>query len=236
MILLQEDFATVLLCEGHCSSLEEAVVLSELILNDFLETDDNAPMQMMATVLQNYLGLEENQAHILTSKLILEDATGTGSEDGSVGDHSSEQEMSDILDSEEDDIPLFDGECELCDRYIRLTKHHLIPKSTWSRMESRLKQAADAKQKGHVKRATLLLGPGLEHVLDRLESRKNSVRSIMSKTCNICRPCHSAVHRTHDNMTLALSYNTVDQLLLDDRIVRFCKWASKQRPGKYAVS
>ena len=33
----------------------------------------------------------------------------------------------------------------------------------------------------------------------------------------ICRPCHSAVHRSHDNDTLGQSFHTVALLLADEK-------------------
>jgi hypothetical protein len=245
MILNQEEIAQALVFGGHCSSSDEAVVLAELVLNDFHDdmvesndADEDDTISKMINLLQDYLGLEEDQAKKLTNKLIhREDASLIDAEEDS--DNESILPISDderiTMDEEEDEIPLFYGECELCDRYIRLTKHHLIPKSTWSRIESRLRNAADAKEKGDIARAAMLLGPGLMHILEQLEAKRSCIRAIMCNTCDICRPCHNTVHRTHDNMTLALSYSTVDQLLNDERIAKFCKWASKQRPGKYAV-
>lgn len=243
MILNEEDFARALVVDGHCSSMDEAVVLAEVVLSDF-NTDtpesDNNNAPTMINLLQDYLGLEELQALQLTTKLMCQDediSSTDDSDDASDNDRSS-QPISDelLIEEEEDDDALFDGECEMCDRYIRLTKHHLIPKSTWSRLESRLRNAAIAKAKGDVDRATMLLGEGLEHVLERLEADRSCIRAILRSTCDICRPCHTAVHQTHDNMMLALSYSTVDQLLKDERIAKFCKWANKQRPGKHAVS
>ena len=35
-----------------------------------------------------------------------------------------------------------EGECELCERTVKLTRHHLVPKSTWPRMRKRLWNAA----------------------------------------------------------------------------------------------
>ena len=145
---------------------------------------------------------------------------------------------------------LFDGECELCDRYIQLTKHHLIPKSTWPRLEPLLLHASEALERGAPAKAMLVLGPGLLHLLEDLqcatttaaagggggsENHKHSIRQILYRTCDICRPCHSAIHKAHDNMDLALHYSTIDRILEDQDMAKFCRWASRQRVGRYAV-
>jgi hypothetical protein len=36
-------------------------------------------------------------------------------------------------------------------------------------------------------------------------------------------------------MELAEKFNTIEKLLGDERIYRFCKWQNKQKPGKYAI-
>ena len=98
------------------------------------------------------------------------------------------------------------GHCALCERYILLTRHHLIPKSTWSRLERRP---------------------------EWLPPVPNNHRTL---TCDICRPCHSMIHKCHDNWTLAMEYWSVERLLEDPQIYRFCRWASRQKAGKYARS
>lgn len=47
---------------------------------------------------------------------------------------------------DDEDECLGEGECELCERTIRLTKHHLIPKTTWTKLEPRLVKVAAALQ------------------------------------------------------------------------------------------
>mmetsp|Transcript_28653 Transcript_28653/g.44870 ORF Transcript_28653/g.44870 Transcript_28653/m.44870 type:complete len:157 (+) Transcript_28653:464-934(+) len=85
------------------------------------------------------------------------------------------------------------GECQLCRRCVRLTKHHLIPKSTHRMMK---------KQRG-------------------LDSR------YLSRTVDICRPCHSAVHRAEDNTSLALKYSTIEALLKHEKIQKWIRFAQK---------
>merc|ERR1739848_568214 len=113
-------------------------------------------------------------------------------------------------------------------------------------MQAKLLQAATADEHGDRDRARLILGNGLEDLLGDecknrssaecqfvLSSDKSVVRAILQSTCDICRQCHSMVHRTHTNMELAMNYNTVEKLLQDEQISKFCKWASKQKAGRY---
>jgi hypothetical protein len=128
-----------------------------------------------------------------------------------------------------------EGECELCERTIRLTAHHLIPKSTWARIEPRLRNARDAIESNNMVKAERILGDGLSYMIAQLSKEGVSIRRLMGRTCNICRPCHSTIHRTHDNMTLALNYSSVDLLMEDATIAKFSRWASKQRTGQYKL-
>jgi len=58
--------------------------------------------------------------------------------DDKEGEGDGENEIS------EEEEWLEEGECELCERYIQLTKHHLIPRSTWTKLEPRLVKLASA--------------------------------------------------------------------------------------------
>ncbi|KXZ47559.1 hypothetical protein GPECTOR_34g718 [Gonium pectorale] len=46
---------------------------------------------------------------------------------------------------------------------------------------------------------------------------------------DICRPCHSAIHRTYDNKTLAAHYYTLHRLLASEPLQKFVAWARKQK-------
>ncbi|KAL3943793.1 MAG: hypothetical protein SGBAC_002122 [Bacillariaceae sp.] len=241
MSLRQEDFAEILVQQGHCGNSEESQVLADLVYQEIpilLETteDDETirpteeELMEWNNLLQDVLGVEEDESNSLLKLLLLVEDEEVEEEDDSENDVA-------IDDSEDEETaPLFDGHCPMCERYIKLTKHHLIPKETWPRVESRLRNAADAKNKGDLEKASMILGDGLIHLLDQLGGTKRSaIKAIMCGTADICRPCHSHVHNTYDNLTLAWSYSSVDLLLEDENIAKFCKWVSKQRPGKYAV-
>lgn len=207
--------------DNHDESLEEP------------ESSSKPSDKEIVSQLMEHVGMKREDAEALI--LILESSAVSNEEE----DHKEVEGdffHFDVDDPESDADAaeyLQDGECELCDRFIKLTKHHLIPKETWSRVQTKLLHAAEAKEKGGMEKALFVLGPGLSDVLDRLSSDRSTIRGLLSVTCDICRQCHTAVHRTHTNMELALTYNTVEKLLEDDNIRKFCQWASKQRPGKY---
>ena len=51
----------------------------------------------------------------------------------------------------------------------------------------------------------------------------------LNETINICRMCHSCIHRFFTNDQLAAEYNTLELLLADERYQKYAQWASKQR-------
>jgi len=253
------NLAEILVSLNECSSTEEAEVIAEIVLETDNEDDNDdvdAVLSMQQTIVENLinnLGIEEAQAEKIF--LELKRSSGLASSDTEDPDDSEGDGDGDTMTptslnddnyegEDSDGEYLDDGECELCDRFIKLTRHHLIPKQTWPRMQTKLLQAAEANERGDRDKARLILGHGLEDLLSdhdkqhspagfTLSSDKAVVRAILHETCDICRQCHSTVHRTHTNMELALNYNSVEKLLEDEQISKFCKWASKQRSGKY---
>jgi len=230
-----------LLNHAACGSKDEATVIVDVLLEEIQQRGHHLGSRecleiLISCLLENLSLSSEQEASALAIQI--NEVTG-GTQDKNLDVSSSEDESdSGMMDDGDDEehAPLFDGECELCDRYIQLTKHHLIPKSTWPRMEAKLMHAADAIEGGNLDKASIILGPGLIHLMDDLSSSdKQYIRQILHRTCDICRPCHSALHRTHDNTELALWYSTIDRILEDEQMASFCKWANKQRSGKYAV-
>lgn len=238
----------ILLQDNACASLEEASVLAEILLEEWNDCDKSdlvadpqyfAPLELSLEEnlgLSNAKDLAQKLSRSLAGVVGKAFSEGGGSENDDKTNVETTMSPEDKSDEEEEDgIALFDGECELCDRYIKLTKHHLIPRSTWSRLEVKLMHAAEAIDAGNAEKAAAILGSGLQHLLVKLRPQKSTIRNILHETCNICRPCHTTLHRRHDNLELALRYSTIDLLLGDGQIASFCKWASKQRPGKHAV-
>ncbi|TMW56246.1 hypothetical protein Poli38472_008894 [Pythium oligandrum] len=91
-----------------------------------------------------------------------------------------------------------DGEsedvCEMCERPMRLTLHHLIPRETHERYR-----------------------------------KKGYTQEFLNTCARICRPCHSKIHSTEDNKTLARDYNTVEKIMTHPDIQRWVSYAKKQR-------
>ena len=54
----------------------------------------------------------------------------------------------------------------------------------------------------------------------------------LNTTMNVCRMCHSAIHRFFTNDDLANSFYSLDLLLNDEKFFKYAKWASKQKTQK----
>ena len=248
---LTDSLSSHLLSAKLCDTSEEAVPTAEAIVDECCKTERvngrSDIIEPMTTQLMEYFHqLTEGKANDVARSVL-----GIGSNEDFQDDDSStnnenerlvhDSDLGDDSSNDEDDGEYIgEGECELCEREIKLTRHHLIPKSTWSKMKKRIHSACDALSSGHEEKARVIMGGNLIDDLsqDVIENPSNSiaVRRFLSQTCNICRPCHSTVHQLHDEMELAERYNTVDKLLEDDQLLKFCKWASKQKAGKYSLS
>lgn len=228
-----EMLATVLLENQLCDTTQEATAISDAILQD---VSNKVGIEKS---LQEYFELGPDQARLILDKAMKNNGKEQEEDSDTSSDSDDNETEQETIKSDDDGEVIGEGECELCERLVQLTRHHLIPKSTHARIEPKLLHAAAALQQGDVDKARVILGPGLEHSIPSLAeqqySQKFTVRRILQRTCNICRPCHSALHNTHDNMTLALHYNTAELLLNDTAIYKFCQWANKQKPGKYAI-
>ncbi|KAJ1557417.1 hypothetical protein HK096_007376 [Nowakowskiella sp. JEL0078] len=99
-----------------------------------------------------------------------------------------------IEEVEDNDCEVDDGLCEMCDRDMPRTYHHLIPRSEHRRL------------------------------LRYYDKKEMHERGIM-----ICGPCHKAVHRIFTNVVLANEYNTLDKLLESEDVMRWIKYARKQK-------
>jgi hypothetical protein len=171
------------------------------------------------------------------------------------GNDSDSNNQIDNIESEEDDDDgnfIGEGQCELCERCdIKLTRHHLTPKSTWPRMKKRLWNASsiikclhtlnetnggEKEQQQNELQEKLKKVLGVVNISDLLPTRitHDTVRTYLSEVCLICRQCHSAVHRIHSEWELATEYNTIERLLESQEVLKFAKWANKQRAGRYA--
>jgi len=152
-------------------------------------------------------------------------------EDNIIISHHSEPDDEDMVDGDY----IQDGECELCERHMKLTRHHLIPKETWKRIKPRFMDASPHYLSGDFETAAKIMRVGTLPTLSSLHfASPLSIKLFLGNNiAKICRHCHSMVHRFFDNIELAEQYNTVGKLLGDERVYKYCQWANKQKPGKY---
>lgn len=73
----------------------------------------------------------------------------------------------------------------------------------------------------------------LHHLIPRVTHpkylKKGYTREFLNTCARLCRQCHSKIHSTEDNKTLAREYNTLDKLLAHPDIRRWVEYARKQR-------
>ena len=245
---LQQIVADYLLEEQILFSQDEAEGIAEIVVegdNDDENDDDtifSTKKELLIENLIEYLDIEDEQARDMVQSLQRK-YTGlltTGNSSTCCYDNDSSLDGDEVISIGSSTHT--DDECELCDRCIQRTKHHLFPKATWPKIKTKLLHAVDAYDKGDTEKARLIVGRGLEDVLDRvvlsdMNNRKSIIRTIFhTRTSNICRQCHSTIHQNFTNMDLALNFNTVEMLLSDTTISKFCRWVSKQKTGKLSLN
>lgn len=57
---------------------------------------------------------------------------------------------------------------------------------------------------------------------------RRHTKAELAAGVRVCRLCHRAIHRFHDEMTLARELNTLAALRADPRLARHAAWAAKQ--------
>ena len=57
---------------------------------------------------------------------------------------------------------------------------------------------------------------------------KRYERMALAGGIDVCHLCHKAIHRFHDEMTLATTLNTLEALRADPALLRHSTWAAKQ--------
>lgn len=65
----------------------------------------------------------------------------------------------------------------------------------------------------------------------RAHFRKHVPQEQLQAGVALCRPCHKAVHRLFDEMTLARELNTLEALRAAPAMQRHIQWVRKQRIG-----
>lgn len=103
-----------------------------------------------------------------------------------------------------DEDALGDNECEMCERVMPLTFHHLFPRKVHKRLQEKT-------LKGHS------------------EARGIPKDQLRNEGILICRPCHSALHRMHDHNHLAKELNTLDRIVQDAKMLAWIEFARKQK-------
>ncbi|KAL7451641.1 hypothetical protein ACHAWC_003467 [Mediolabrus comicus] len=247
--------------EEECNSVADEVSASVKSAPDKIHPSREDMEEAISTLVE-YLDVPEHDAKIVINSVVInvwgeEFADNLELIDSYTADNNDDEEdasdnnpLNDKAESDNDEDYVGEGECQLCERTIKLTRHHLIPKTTWPRMKKRLWNAAktieayhsiddeSSSEKKQITKNKLenMLGMSDIDIAEIPTSvTHDSVRSYLSKVCLLCRQCHSAVHRIHTEMELATEFNTIDKLFCDEEILKFGKWASKQKPGKYKI-
>ena len=63
----------------------------------------------------------------------------------------------------------------------------------------------------------------------RAHFRRNFSRETLNEGVYLCRRCHTGIHKTYDEMTLAKEFNTVGSLLRDETLARHFQWVARQK-------
>ena len=149
---------------------------------------------------------------------IFQDA-GLGEGEGGAIDESDLQDICATIEvltrgeppeDEDEDEEVDDGSCEMCERFVKRTFHHLVPKETHGRF---------------LKRKALPANPGCD-VAPNAECTRLWLNRYGAK---VCRACHWAIHQAEPNQTLAEEYNTLQRLLSHPKIFAFAKYNSKRK-------
>ena len=72
------------------------------------------------------------------------------------------------------------------------------------------------------------------HLIPKINHSKNKFQRLFTKLemntrgIDVCKDCHSTIHRLIDNKTLGLEYNTKELLLAHEGVAKFVKWVKGQ--------
>lgn len=110
------------------------------------------------------------------------------------------------LGSDFEELPDYSS-CDMCERHMKLTFHHLIPKALHRKYIKKNRLPSNLTAEPGFKMGAFLGNFG----------------------AYLCRPCHSAVHRCEPNRALAEEYNTIDRLLAHPKIGAWAAFNSKQK-------
>ena len=173
--------------ETVAANVEEDIVLSAedatTLLLDAGAIEININLYFICILWLGLGDMDEEDLREITSTIVV--LTGGGQE-------------------QEDDNDEDDGTCEMCERDIRRSFHHLIPKETHNRYLKKGKLPSNI----------------VNGELTRTWLNKYGVM--------VCRTCHSAIHSAVPNNDLAENYNSLDLLLTHPKIYAFAKYNSQQ--------
>mmetsp|Transcript_10134 Transcript_10134/g.15288 ORF Transcript_10134/g.15288 Transcript_10134/m.15288 type:complete len:294 (-) Transcript_10134:245-1126(-) len=223
---------------GSILSTEETLGISEAVLESDNQIEALCDFLVDMTV--------DEASDVMRRALSVEDMN----DDGESSSPAEKEEAYDDDDDDDNSIQSCDsnesndaasylqqGECELCEREMKLTRHHLIPKVTWKYMITRFLNAGPSYQNADFDTVREILDLGDTFPLPtnaKVYTSRIQAKLFVSSYCaNLCRPCHSCIHGNIDHKLMAERFNTVDDLLKNEKVYSFCNWARKQRAGKY---
>jgi hypothetical protein len=137
--------------------MHEEIVLTIPLLVDYLGVTEEVAQSICTKHHARLLSRIRATTTTTTTTTTTPDMSSTGSNSGGedIDDDDDDSIQVDMDDDEQRDAfrnddnyeeeEIAEGDCELCERNgIKLTKHHLIPKSTWKKLQPKLKHAWDA--------------------------------------------------------------------------------------------
>ncbi|MEM1403500.1 MAG: HNH endonuclease [Pseudomonadota bacterium] len=63
----------------------------------------------------------------------------------------------------------------------------------------------------------------------RAHFRRNFSKEDLNEGVYLCRRCHTGIHKTYDEMTLAKEFNSINTLLEDEALARHFQWVARQK-------
>jgi hypothetical protein len=149
---------TVCSCHEEYEALSEMIAYSSLSLYDdtcvnaeaAAKFPTNEEIDVAARTLIEYfdkISLKDAEALIRDAALDAWDKNNNAFQSSACDNDDQEEDNYnntnvEIHDDDDDGEYICEGECELCERNVKLTRHHLVPKSTWPKMKKRLWNAA----------------------------------------------------------------------------------------------
>jgi hypothetical protein len=63
--------------------------------------------------------------------------------------------------------------------------------------------------------------------------KKNYSKPELAQGIDICRKCHTGLHKTYDEMQLAKQFSTIEAIIADPALSIHFAWVSKQKIAKH---